>query len=154
MESRKRQTITPSLTVRNSEAAIAFYVNVFGAKLDGHIMRGPSGGIMHAELLFGDMRIFLNDEFPEIGAHSPEHFGGNPVGLYLVVADVDATYAAAVAAGATGKMPPHDAFWGDRYAFIYDPFGHGWGLGATKEILTQDQIKERSEQFFKQPSNR
>jgi PhnB protein len=155
METIKRQTITPSITVKNADAAIAFYEKVFGAKVDGHIMRGPNGeGIMHAELLFGDMKIFLNDEFPQMGAYSPAHYGGTPAILNLQVADVDKTYAAAVAAGAAGKMPPSDAFWGDRHAYVVDPFGHGWGLLAPRENLTQDQIKERSEQFWKQCGNK
>jgi PhnB protein len=150
MENCKRQTITPSLTVKNAEAAIAFYEKVFGAKVDGHIMRGENGGVMHAELLFGDMKIYINDEFPEMGAQSPEHYGGTPVSLQLMVADVDKTYADAVAAGAISRMPPNDAFWGDRYAYVHDPFGYGWGLGAPKENLTPDQIKERSENFWKE----
>jgi hypothetical protein len=45
-----------------------------------------------------------------------------------------------------------ECLWGDRNAYIYDPFGHGWGLGAPKENLTMDQIKERSEQHWKQPT--
>ena len=154
MEHIKRQTITPSLTVKNADAAIAFYQKVFGAKVDGNIMRGPTGGVMHAELLFGDMKIFVNDEFPEMGARSPEHYGGTSVVLQLSVADVDKTYAAAVAAGAISRMAPADAFWGDRYAYVHDPFGNGWGIGAPNEILTQNQIKERSEQFWKQPANK
>jgi PhnB protein len=151
MDNIKRQAVTPSLTIKNADAAIAFYEKIFGAKVSGQIMRGPNQGVMHAELLFGDMKIFVNDEFPEMGAHSPAHYGGTSVVLQLTVSDVDKTYADAVAAGAAGKMPPNDAFWGDRYAYIIDPFGHAWGLGAPKEILTPDQIKERSEQFFKEP---
>lgn len=154
MENRKRQSITPTLTVQNSEKAIAFYEKAFGAKVDGQIMRGPNGGVMHAELLFGDMRVFVNDEFPEMGAHSPAHYGGTPVSLQLLVADVDKTFAEATAAGATAKMPPHDAFWGDRYAYVFDPFGHGWGLFTPKEVLTPEQIKERMEKLFRQPANK
>lgn len=149
MENLKRQSVTPSLTFKNSEAAITFYEKVFGAKLDGHILRDQNGGVMHAELLFGDMKIFINDEFPEMGARSPEHYGGTPITLQLTVADVDKTYAEAVAAGAVSRMPPSDAFWGDRYAYVHDPFGYGWGLGAPKESLTPVQIKERSENFWK-----
>ena len=154
MENCKRQTLTASLTVNNAEQAIAFYQKVFGAKVDGHIMRGPNGGVMHAELLFGDLRIYLNDEFPEMGAYSPTHYGGTPVALQLMVADADQTYADAIAAGATSKMPPNDAFWGDRYAYVIDPFGHGWGISTQKEILTRDQMKERSEQQWKVPANK
>ena len=51
------------------------------------------------------------------------------------------------------KDAAHDAFWGERYAHIVDPFGHGWGLATPKEQLTEEQIKERSAQFWKQPAN-
>jgi PhnB protein len=154
METRIRQTIIPSLTVKNADAAIAFYQKVFGAKLDGPMLRDPNGSIIHAELLFVDTRVFLNDESPQMCAHSPEHYGGTSVGLQLSVPDVDKAYAEAVAAGATSKMPPSDAFWGDRYAYLYDPFGHGWGLFAPKEQLTPEQIEERFMAFWKQPANR
>jgi uncharacterized glyoxalase superfamily protein PhnB len=151
MENSKRQTITPSLTVSNADAAITFYEKVFGAKVDGPVMHGPDGkAVVHAELLFGGMQIFLSDEFPAMGAYSPAHYGGTSVNLHLQVPDVDKTYADAVAAGATGKMPPSDAFWGERYAYIVDPFGHGWGLATPKEQLTNEQIQERSAQFWKQ----
>jgi PhnB protein len=150
----KRQTITPSLTVKNADAAIAFYQKVFGAKVNGHIMRSPNGGVMHAELLIGDMRFFLNDEFPEMGARSPEHYGGSPVTLQLTVPDCDKTYNDALDAGAISRMPPKDAFWGDRYAYVHDPFGHAWGIGTPNEVLTDDQIKERADQFFKQPASK
>jgi PhnB protein len=154
MEIQKRQPIITSLTVKNSDAAIAFYQKVFGAKVDGHIMRGPNGGVMHAELLFGDMKVFINDEFPEMGAHSPAHYGGTSVTLQLTLPDADKAYAEAVAAGATSKMAPHDAFWGDRYAYIIDPFGHGWGLGTPKESLTPEQIQQRAEQLWKKPAHK
>ena len=155
MENSKRQSVTPSLTVQNSEAAIAFYQKVFGARLEGRPMRTPDGRIIHAELLFGDMKIFLNDECPEMGAYAPTHFGGTSVGLMLVVPDVDKSYAEALAAGSTSKMPPENMFWGDRYAYIYDPFGHGWGLATQKEQLTPEQIEERAKELFsKQPAHK
>jgi PhnB protein len=25
-------------------------------------------------------------------------------------------------------MPPEDAFWGDRFAVVSDPFGHSWSF--------------------------
>lgn len=151
MENNKRQSITPTLTVKGADAAIGFYEKVFGAK-PGLILRGPKGEVLHAELLFGDMKIYLNDEFPQMGAYSPTHFGGSSVALQLMVPDVDKAYAEAVASGASGKMEPHDAFWGDRYAYVYDPFGHGWGLCAPREILTPEEVQERAEQMWKQPA--
>jgi uncharacterized glyoxalase superfamily protein PhnB len=38
-------------------------------------------------------------------------------------AEVDATYAAVVAAGHNGAKAPWDAFWGQRYAIVEDPDG-------------------------------
>lgn len=106
-------------------------------------MRGKNGGVMHAELLFGEMKVFINDEFPEMGARSPEHYGGTPVTMQLTVPDADKTYTGAVAAGAISKMAPSDAFWGDRYAYVIDPFGHAWGISTPKENLTPRQLEER-----------
>jgi catechol 2,3-dioxygenase-like lactoylglutathione lyase family enzyme len=40
------------------------------------------------------------------------------------VADVEATYAALVAAGFTPVMAPADAPWGERYFHVHDPSGH------------------------------
>lgn len=39
------------------------------------------------------------------------------------VAEVDATYAAIVAAGYRGLKEPWNAFWGQRYAIVEDPDG-------------------------------
>lgn len=155
MEANKRQTLTPALTVNNAGAAIAFYEKVFGARIEGHIMRGPDGkAVMHAELLFGDFKIFLNDEVPTMQVFGPTHFGGTSVALQLYVPDVDRTYADALAAGATSVMAPADQFWGDRYAHVTDPFGHRWGIATPKETLTPDQIKERSEKVWKEAASK
>ena len=48
--------------------------------------------------------------------------------LHLSVPDCDAAAAKALAAGATTIMAPFDAFWGDRYAEVLDPFGHVWSF--------------------------
>jgi len=47
------------------------------------------------------------------------------------VADVDAVYARAVAAGATGDMPPQDFEYGERQANLNDPWGHHWTFSQT-----------------------
>jgi PhnB protein len=51
--------------------------------------------------------------------------------------------ARAVQGGATPTMPPADTFFGDRYAWLTDPFGHIWALATVKEVLTPEQIGER-----------
>ena len=46
-------------------------------------------------------------------------------------AEVDATFAAMVAAGFDGHLEPWDAFWGQRYATLRDPDGNGVDLFAA-----------------------
>ena len=41
-------------------------------------------------------------------------------------ADVDRTFAQALAAGATASKPPEDVFWGGYSGYFADPDGHMW----------------------------
>jgi PhnB protein len=38
-------------------------------------------------------------------------------------------------------------FWGDRYGWIRDPFGHVWALNQVKEILTPAEVDQRLQGF-------
>ena len=140
-------TITPAIIVGNAAKAIEFYQRAFGAKEISR-MPSPDGKIMHAELKFGDSIVFLSDEFPDMGARSPESLGGTSSSLHMHVQDVDAVFAQAVKAGATVVMPVADMFWGDRYGNVKDPFGHTWGIATRKETLTPTQVQQRAAQFF------
>ena len=93
-------TITPHLTVRGVADAIEFYCRAFGAAELYRNLAPDGKSIMHAELMLGDSRFFLHDEFPEHGEVSP--LGGQPTGvkLHLYVDDVDDMFQAAVEAGA------------------------------------------------------
>ena len=54
-----------------------------------------------------------------------------------------AVVARAVERGATLKRPPQDQFYGDRDAFIVDPFGHGWTVGSHVEDVTPEELERR-----------
>ena len=41
-----------------------------------------------------------------------------------------------------------DAFWGDRYGKVVDPFGHEWGIATHKEDLDGEEIGKRAAKFF------
>jgi PhnB protein len=97
-------SITPYLILKRAGAAIEFYKNVFAA-IELVRMPGPDGKVMHAELKIGDSVVMLADEFPEMGALSPETIGGSPSFLLLYVEDVDAVTARATAAGAKLLRP-------------------------------------------------
>jgi PhnB protein len=135
-------TATPYLIVKGAANAIDFYRKAFGAT---ELMRmaSPDGKVGHAEIKIGDSPIMLADEFPEMGARSPESFGGSPVSILLYVDDVDATARQAVAAGAREVRPVKDQFYGDRSGTFVDPFGHTWSIATHKEDLSAEQIEKR-----------
>ena len=60
----------------------------------------PDGRIGHAELALAGGKLYLADEYPEIGVVAPPPDEA-AVSLVLTVADVDARVAAATAAGGT-----------------------------------------------------
>jgi len=141
-------TITPHLVVKGATQAIEFYKKAFGAE---EIVRmpGPDGqSVMHAELKIGDSRLWLVDEFPAMGSLGPRGVGGTPVTIHLYVEDADAIFNQAVAAGAEVRMAMQDAFWGDRYGLIVDPFGHKWSLATHKEDLTPEDLAKRAQAAF------
>jgi PhnB protein len=99
--------------------------------------------IMHAELLLGDSRFFVVDEFPG-SMVSPAALGGTTVTLHLSVADVDTLFDRAVNAGAHVLMPVADQFWGDRYGMLTDPFGHRWSIASRIEDLSPNALQGRA----------
>ena len=142
------RTVTPHLVVRDANAAIEFYKKAFGAKEHSRAA-GPDGkSIMHAELEIGDSRLFLNDEFPDWGEKSPLGLNGSAVTIHLYVADADALWQQALSAGAKELMPLSDAFWGDRYGKLVDPFGHKWSIASHIEDLTPEEMTKRAAAAF------
>jgi len=41
-------------------------------------------------------------------------------------------------------------FWGDRYNWIRDPFGHIWALTTVKEVLTPQEVEQQLKGFAAQ----
>ncbi|HKH70221.1 MAG TPA: VOC family protein [Vicinamibacterales bacterium] len=141
-------TITPQIAVKGVAAAIDWYTKALGAD---ELLRNtaPDGAsIMHAELLLGDSRFFVVDEFPDSMA-SPASLGGTSVTLHLYVRDVDTLFNRAVEAGATVLMPVADQFWGDRYGILRDPFGHRWSIASRIEDLSPKKLQDRAKSWVK-----
>ena len=141
-------SITPSLVVKDAAKAIDFYKKALGAQ---ELMRmgAPGGKIGHAELKIGDSIIFVNDEFPNMGAtKSPQTLGGCTCSLNLYVPNVDDVFKQAISAGAKETMPVADMFWGDRYGTFTDPFGFVWGVGTHKEDLSAEELEKRAQTFY------
>jgi uncharacterized glyoxalase superfamily protein PhnB len=142
-------SVTPAITVRDAAKAIDFYKEAFGAdELDR--MEGPDGSIMHAEIRIGDSIIMLGEENPAWGTKSPQTLGGVHSSLHIYVDDADAAFAKAVAAGCEARYPLEDAFWGDRYGKVTDPFGHEWGLATRVKDLTPEETRKAAEAWMQQ----
>ena len=149
---RPNSPLSPHLMVSNAAGAIDFYKKAFNAtELARHL--APDGKrIMHAALSINGATVMLSDEFPEYSggkSSNPKALGGTPVVLHLQMTDADTFFAHAAANGADVKMPLADQFWGDRYGQLMDPYGHLWSVGATKQKLNEEQIKEAAKAHFK-----
>ena len=141
-------TVTPYLVVKGADKAIDFYTKAFGAEELSRSSCEESGLVMNAKLRIGNSIIMLNDEFPEHGCLGPSGENKPAVSMHIYVEDVDAFFNKAVKAGAEPTMPVSDAFWGDRFGQLKDPFGHSWSVATHVEDLTPDEIKERAKHAF------
>jgi PhnB protein len=129
------------LAVADAEAAIAFYIQAFGgSELYRNRETAAGGRVAHCELLIAGARVTLHDEFPEYGLLAPTSLGGTPISLNLYVANVDETYARAIAAGAEVITPPADHFWGARSGALRDPFGHRWVISTQVQDPSPEDI--------------
>jgi PhnB protein len=140
-------TITPHLVVGGAAAAAGWYTRILGATEIGRI-EVPGGKLMQVELRFGDSTVMLADEFPELGVLSPLGAGGTATVLHLRSDDVDAVWQRALDAGAEVRQPLHDAFWGERYGQITDPFGHRWGLAQHIREVSRPEIEKAVAAMF------
>ncbi|HBA72939.1 MAG TPA: glyoxalase [Geobacter sp.] len=140
-------TVTPYLIVTNTDKAIEFYKEAFGAT-ESMRLTSPDGKVMHAEIMIGDSPIMLCDECPDWNALSPQTIGGTAVSIMLYLEEVDTVVDRAVAAGATLTMPVADQFWGDRMGTISDPFGHKWSIATHIEDVSAEEIDVRSKKLF------
>jgi PhnB protein len=129
-------TVVPYIISSDAEQLLTFVKKAFGAK-DTEVMRAPDGSIWHADVTVGDSHIMMsqaNSQHPAM-----------PASIYLYVPDTDATYRAALAAGATSTMEPADMFYGDRNAGVKDTQGNVWWIGTHVEDVAPDELKRRAE---------
>ena len=140
-------SITPHICVRGAERAAAFYRDAFGAEEINRIPT-PDGRLMSLRLRMDDGDVHLADEFPELGVLAPPSIGGTAVVLSLDVADAEAVFARAIAAGAEVRQPLQDAFWGDRHGQLEDPFGHRWNIDQHLRDVPHDEVVAAAARAF------
>ena len=139
--------ITPHIVVQGAERAAAFYRDAFGAEEVERIPT-PDGRLMSVQLRLNGAILHLADEFPEMGVLAPPSIGGTAVVLALDVADADALFARAVAAGAEVRQPLQEMFWGDRHGQLADPFGHRWNVSQHLRDVPHDEVVAAAAELF------
>lgn len=146
--------IVPHLVVRDTAEALAFYERAFEATV---LYRSPSlsGNGEHLHLKLWDSLVQVSSEEP---AHqqgrvegallaAPESLGGSTCVFQISVPDVDAAYKKAIDEGGSPALPPTTMFWGDRYGWLRDPFGHVWALNEVQEVFTPEEVRKRMRGF-------
>ena len=115
------RTLTPYLVVSDADGEIGFLKSAFGA-VESSVNRDANNSVVHAEMQIGDSLLMLGQ--------AGQNWKALPAALYLWVPDVDATYARALAAGATSQSAPEDKPYGHRNAGVVDHNGITWWIGA------------------------
>ena len=127
-------SVVPNIIVKNVDAAASFYKRAFGAE---EILRltMPDGKVVHCELKCGDSRVNLGEAMEGWPEHS--------LLAQIFVADSDAVFALAVAAGAKALSPVSDMFFGSREGRVLDPFGSTWTISTHKEDVSVEEMQRR-----------
>ena len=103
--------VVPNLHAVNPQSAAAFYASVLG--IETVMDHGWITTMAHPENPAEQLSLICHDEGAEALAE-----------VSIEVDDVDAVYAAALAAGAEIVHPLTDEKWGVRRFFFRDPDGH------------------------------
>ncbi|MDO5644001.1 MAG: bleomycin resistance protein [Paracoccus sp. (in: a-proteobacteria)] len=105
--------LAPYLLVRDAGQVLHFCETVFGATRLRVVADGK-GGIMHAECRIGDTVLMMGEA------------EGPPAMLHLYLADPDAAFGRALAAGAKEIQPMMEKGDGDRRGGFRAPDGTEW----------------------------
>jgi PhnB protein len=141
-------SLTPFLTVARAREAIAFYRDVFGARVVDVTEMG--GQVVHAELDLGRGHLQLGEPNPEYHLVPAPEGDDDCYCLGLYCSDVDAVVARAEAAGATIREPVTDFVSGDRFASIRDPFGVRWSVMTRTQDLSEAESAHRVAEWAEQ----
>lgn len=120
--------VYPSLTYRDLEGAVEFLGRAFGLSVEDRAT-DERGRLRVATARHGEGRVLLQPDLPD-------ELHGSHVGqgwVYVAVADPDAHFARARAAGAKALGDPHDAFDGAQRGYsARDPEGNLWSFGLDR----------------------
>jgi uncharacterized glyoxalase superfamily protein PhnB len=132
-----RPTITPALCYKDAPAAIDFLCDAFGFTRHAvHADPDNPAIIHHAQLTYCNGMVMLSSALEgerkeRYRWKTAEEAGGITMCVCVVIDDVDAHHARAVAHGAEIVTPPHDnpGYPGRSYN-ARDPEGNDWDFGT------------------------
>jgi uncharacterized glyoxalase superfamily protein PhnB len=115
-------TITPFICVPDGARLVEFVKATFAAEeTSRHPHHGPDGFV--ANVRIGDSDLLIMGGESMRGQESR-------AALHVYVKDCDATYKRALDAGAVTIGEPADRPYGERSAFVSDPFGNYWFIAT------------------------
>ncbi|KAA2252687.1 VOC family protein [Solihabitans fulvus] len=126
--------VTPWIIGRDTAKLLDYVVAAFDAVEIARV-HNPDGAIGHAEFRIDDAIVMAFDV--------PPGSAPTPAFLRLYVADCDATYQKALAAGGTSHTEPTTAPFGERVARVLDPFGNLWWIHTRVEDVSQEEFVRR-----------
>ena len=120
-----KTAFVPQLAISHGTMDLEFYKNAFGAIETKHITNDD--GSIHVSEMFIDGAMFhFHEEDYDGSTFSPGKYNGVTTTIGLMVADMDAVMARAVAAGARITSPAQSYDYGYRQGEVMDPLGHLW----------------------------
>ena len=134
-------SLTPFLAIPDARGAIAFYREIFGARVVDVTEMG--GVVAHAVLDFGHGLLQLGEPMPDYGLVAAPDGDQDCYSMGLYCPDVDAVVARAEAAGAAVRAAPSTFVSGDRFASIRDPFGVRWSIMTRVDDLSEEESARR-----------
>jgi len=117
-----RTEIVPYIFYRDVPATLDWLARAFG--FTGEIRHATPSG-MHAQMRLDGQRIMMGQGSTDWRMQSPSETKVATMGVFIYLADVDAHYERARAAGAEIGQAPHDESYGRTYT-ARDLDGHPW----------------------------
>jgi uncharacterized glyoxalase superfamily protein PhnB len=139
------QSVIPTLTVPDIDAAMAFYADVLGFE-PTFTMAGPDGRTAHGSMKRGDVALMFALPHSNDPHDQPPY--GNGVTLYTTIAedeDVDALFHHARDKGARILWEPTDQFWGHRDWGMADPKGYVMVVSKVVREVTGEDLRKGAE---------
>jgi len=129
MNSTGNTSFVPQLAIAHGTMDLSFYQQAFDAVETKHITN-EDGSIHVSEMFIDGAMIHFHEESWNGETFHPGKYKGVTTSIGLMVKDVDAVIAKAIAAGAKQTSPATSYDYGYRQGALLDPLGHHWIIEA------------------------